>query len=362
MKSLAMNFVIAIGSAVAWAQSSDGFLTPQQSVQVIERSWQLLDSSKAAIPGLAQAAAPLASEAKQAHAKLKDNGRPVPSEVYAFLGQLRSYLTLSDALPKPISFSEESRKQFSELRANVDLIEGHFRALMVRTEGQLRPPDRDNLRRYADANAKLAPPAKEKPRVLFYGDSITDGWKLNAYFPDNDYVNRGISGQITGEMLGRMQADVIANKPAAMIILAGTNDLARNVSVDTIKNNLQMISELAEAHKIKVILSSILPVSDHHKDANPRFEMTKIRPPEKIREINAWMAAFAKQKGFIYCNYYDQMVDSSGQLKADLAADGLHPNAEGYKIMVSAAQAAIDRALAVSNPMQQKRTKKRPPY
>ncbi len=362
MKNLSMYFVIPICSVVVWAQSVDGFLTPQQSSQVIERSWQLMDSSQATIPGLAQATALLASEAKHANAKLKDNGRPMPSEVYAFLVQLRAYLTLSDALPKPTLFSEQHRGQFSELRANVDLLDGHFRALMVRTEGQLRPADRDNLRRYADANAKLAAPSNDKPRVLFYGDSITDGWKLSSYFPDKDYVNRGISGQITGEMLGRMQADVIANKPAAMIILAGTNDLARKVSVDTVKNNLKMISELAEAHKIKVILSSILPVSDHHKDVNPRYEMTKIRPPEKIREINAWMAAFAKQKGFVYCNYYDEMVESSGQLKAELAADGLHPNEDGYKIMAPAAQAAIDRALAIVNPVQQKGTKKRPSY
>ena len=252
MKCLSTYFAIAICSAAAWAQRADGFLTPQQSTQAIERSWQLMDSSQGTIPGLAQAATPLIAEAKQAQTKLKGNGRPMPSEVYGFLVPLRAYLILSDALPKSIAVSEEGRKQFSELRANVDLIEGHFRALMVQTEGQLRPADRDNLRRYADTNAKLAPPSNEKPRVLFYGDSITDGWKLNLYFPDQDYLNRGISGQITGEMLGRMQADVIANKPAAMIILAGTNDLARNVSVDTVKNNLQMISELARSEERRV--------------------------------------------------------------------------------------------------------------
>ena len=159
-----------------------------------------------------------------------------------------------------------------------------------------------------------------------------------------------------------MQADVIANKPQVIIVLAGTNDLARNVAVETIKNNITMISELAEFHKIKVILTSILPVSDHHMDKNPRYEMTKIRPPAKIREINAWMAEYAKQKGFIYCNYYDSLVDSSGQLKAELAPDGLHPNAEGYKNMAPLAQGAIERALAADNSVQQKGGKKRPKH
>ena len=339
-------------SAAAHAQQPN-------TAQLIERSAQLIESTQTTIPNLAQAASPITAEAKQVIAKLKGNPRPAASDLYAYLVPLRSYLTLADALPKPTPFSDDARKQFTDLRAAADTLEAQFRASLTRTETQLRQPDRDNLRRYADANAKLSPPAAS-PRVLFYGDSITDGWKLNEYFPDRDYVNRGISGQITGEMLGRMYADVIANKPAAMIILAGTNDLARNVSVETIKNNIMMISDLADTHKIKVILSSILPVSDHHMDKNPRYEMTKIRPPAKIREINAWMAGYAKEKGFTYCNYYDALVDSSGQLKAELAPDGLHPNAEGYKLMAPLAQSAVERALASETTMQQNSRGKRP--
>ena len=362
MKFFPAVFAVMIGSAVSIAQPADGFLTPQQTTQYLDRSAHLLESSQAVIPNLANAAGPISEEAKQALAKLKLNNRPLPSELYAYMLPLRSYLSLADALPKPVPFPEESRKQFTDLRNATEMLETHFRALMVRTEAQIRPPDRDNLRRYAAANAKLDPPGPAKPRVLFLGDSITDGWRLNEYFPDKDYVNRGISGQITGEMLGRMQADVIANKPQVIIVLAGTNDLARNVAVETIKNNITMISELAEFHKIKVILTSILPVSDHHMDKNPRYEMTKIRPPAKIREINAWMAEYAKQKGFIYCNYYDSLVDSSGQMKAELAPDGLHPNAEGYKNMAPLAQGAIERALAADNSVQQKGGKKRPTH
>ena len=215
-----------------------------------------------------------------------------------------------------------------------------------------------NLRRYAEANGTQAGPVSGKPRVLFYGDSITDGWRLNEYFPERDYVNRGISGQITGEMLGRMQADVIAHRPQAMLILAGTNDIARGVAVGTIQNNLTMIADLCEFHKIKVILASILPVSDHHKAVNPRFEMTKGRPPAVIRELNTWMAAFAKKRGFTYLNYYDSMVDSGGFLKAELADDGLHPNSAGYRVMAPLAQVAIDETV-VATISQQKSGKKR---
>jgi acyl-CoA thioesterase I len=178
--------------------------------------------------------------------------------------------------------------------------------------------------------------------VVFFGDSITDGWKLNQYFPGKPYINRGISGQITGEMLGRMQADVIALQPEAMVILAGTNDLARGVAISTIKNNLTMIGSLAEQAGIKPIFSSILPVSDYHKDVNPNYERVPDRPPEKIRELNAWLATMCKARGFRYLDYFTAMVDADGYIRADLADDGLHPNGEGYKIMAPLAQAALD--------------------
>src|SRR5207237_853247 len=128
-------------------------------------------------------------------------------------------------------FPQEATRQLAELRDNLNRFDVHFRALLDQRESQLRTADRDNLRRYHDANGQLAPPRAGKHRVVFFGDSITDSWRLNEYFPDEDYVNRGISGQITGQMLGRFKADVVDLKPEAVLILAGTNDLARGTSL-----------------------------------------------------------------------------------------------------------------------------------
>jgi acyl-CoA thioesterase-1 len=158
-------------------------------------------------------------------------------------------------------------------------------------------------------------------------------------------VNRGIGGQITGEMLGRMQADVIDLKPQAVLVLAGTNDIARGVPVQTIKNNLAMIADLAEFHKIRPLFSSILPVSDYHKDVNARFEMTKTRPPAVILELNRWLRQFCSQRGFTYVDYFSNTVDQAGFLKSGLADDGLHPNSAGYRAMAPMAQTAIDAVI-----------------
>lgn len=222
----------------------------------------------------------------------------------------------------------------------------HYRALALTAEETARGADRDNLRRYRAANAQVAPPGEPNRRVLFFGDSITDGWKLAEYFPGKDYVNRGISGQITGEMLGRMQADVIAHRPAALLILAGTNDLSRGVPMETIQDNFLSITQLASFHKIKVIVASILPVSDYHAAGDPELGRTAARPPLKIRQLNQWLAKLCHDQGYTYLNYADQMADSKGLLRADLAEDGLHPNEAGYKIMAPLAQAAIDKTLA----------------
>jgi lysophospholipase L1-like esterase len=233
-----------------------------------------------------------------------------------------------------------------ELRNAVYRLDSHFRALLDQKELQARNPDRDNLKRYAEANARLAPGTSNVPRVVFLGDSITDAWRLNEYFPGRDFVNRGISGQITVEMLGRMKADVIDLKPRSMLVLAGTNDLARGVTIPVIENNLAMIASLAEYHKIKPLFASILPISDYHKDANPRFEMSKSRPPAAILELNQWLRQFCAQRGYSYVDYFSAMVDKAGFLKADLADDGLHPNSAGYRVMAPIAQAAIDAAVA----------------
>jgi lysophospholipase L1-like esterase/catechol 2,3-dioxygenase-like lactoylglutathione lyase family enzyme len=203
--------------------------------------------------------------------------------------------------------------------------------------------DRDQLARYAEANRQVRPPAPGEPRVVFLGDSITDGWKLDRFFPGKPYINRGISGQITGQMLGRFKADVIDLKPNAVVILAGTNDIARGVDDAAIENNLEMMYTLAKAHGIRMLLASILPISDYHKDENPRYEMSKQRPPERIVGLNRWIKAFCESKGLTYVDYYSALVDEKGFLPADLANDGLHPNDKGREKMAQVAAAALEK-------------------
>jgi lysophospholipase L1-like esterase len=334
-------------STVGFAQTN-GTLSGPDGLALTERMVQLTEATSLTAPGLARSAAPMLENMKQLHRNARVANRLTLTLSQGLLLEARGYLAVADSIRKPFPYPEEARKQTAELRDAVARLDAHFQALLEATEAQLRGSDRDNLRRYAEANRSV-PPSSGR-RVVFFGDSITDAWRLNEYFPGMDFVNRGISGQITGEMLGRMRADVIAHKPQAMLILAGTNDIARGVAVETIQNNLTMIADLCEFHKIKVILASILPVSDHHKDKNPRYEMTVGRPPAVIRALNTWMVDFARKRGFTYLNYFDAMVDEGGFLKAELADDGLHPNSAGYRIMAPLAQAAIEATLPATNP------------
>ncbi len=258
-------------------------------------------------------------------------------EVYGALMALRA--ASASFSFEPGASSAADRARFQE---DLDLLDAHFRALLADRERRLRNPDRDNLARYADANLPLGPPAPGERRVVFLGDSITDLWKLAAFFPGKPYVNRGISGQITGEMLGRMKADVLDLKPSAALILAGTNDLARGVALETIENNLEMIGTLARAAGIRVIFASVLPVSDYAKD---RPAQTPLRPPEKILALNGWLREYTRRQGFSYLDYHSALKDEKGLLRAELADDGLHPNEAGYKVMAPLAEAAIAGAL-----------------
>ena len=203
--------------------------------------------------------------------------------------------------------------------------------------------DWNQLGRYRADNERLKASAPEAGRVVFMGDSITDGWKLAQFFPDQPYVNRGISGQITSQMLVRMFPDVIDLQPAAMIVLAGTNDIAGNDGPETltmIEENLQAMTELAQAHGIKVILSSVMPISDY----TSRKQSIK-RPPADILKLNAWMKDYAAKAHAVFADYFAAVVDEKGMLREGHSEDGLHPNAKGYALLAPVAEQAIRRAL-----------------
>jgi lysophospholipase L1-like esterase len=212
--------------------------------------------------------------------------------------------------------------------------------------------DWPNLARYHDADAAVKPPAKKEQRVVFMGDSITDLWmqpQFGGFFPGKPYIDRGISGQTTPQMLIRFRPDVIALEPKVVVILAGTNDLAGNTgptTVGQIEDNLTSMAELARAHKIRVVLASVLPVSNygHDRNGNPLDVRIK-RPLEKILELNNWIKKFAVEKGYVYLDYFSATVDDRGLLKKELSDDGLHPNAEGYTVMAPLAEQAIQSAL-----------------
>jgi lysophospholipase L1-like esterase len=337
--------VLILSASAALAQQSP-ILSGAQHASLLQRSVHLMESAAVTIPELARAGAPVTENARQAMEMVARTGQQPITQTYKFVANLNAYLVLADSVPKPFPFPEEARKQLAELNDARDRLKAHLEAAIEQAEVRLRGSDRDNLRRYADANAQLAPPQARKNRVVFLGDSITDGWRLHEYFPDHDFVNRGISGQITGEMLGRMKADVIDRKPAVMVVLAGTNDIARGVPVTTIQNNLTMIADLAVAHGIKPVFASILPIHDYNKEKNPRWEMSTSRPMGTIRQLNTFIENMCRQRNFVYLDYFSAMIDQQGFLKAELAEDGLHPNATGYRVMAPLALAAIQKGLA----------------
>lgn len=201
-----------------------------------------------------------------------------------------------------------------------------------------------NLDRYAEANAALPAPAKGEKRVVFIGNSITDGWP-NAhpdFFKSNNYVGRGISGQTSPQLLSRFRQDVINLKPVAVLINIGTNDVAQNTGPykeEFTLGNIMSMAELADANGIKVILSSVTPAGEYPW----RKEIKDV--PQKIMSLNAKIKAYAKEKGFSYIDYFSVMCDENNALKSNLGTDGVHPNEEGYKIMEATAKKVIDKVI-----------------
>ncbi len=226
---------------------------------------------------------------------------------------------------------------------------GEMKTRLDRAETRLN--DWPALARYREDNQKTAPPAKNDQRVVFMGDSITDSWddpKYGGFFPGKPYIDRGISGQTTPQMLIRFRPDVIALKPKVVVILAGTNDLAGNTGPTTlaaIEDNLISMAELATADGIRVVFASVLPVSDYEmRDGKPIVQTVR-RPPAQILELNKWLKDYAATHHHTYLDYFSAMVDDKGFLKNELSDDGLHPNAQGYVVMAPLAEAAIAASL-----------------
>ncbi|MEP7008325.1 MAG: GDSL-type esterase/lipase family protein [Sphingomonas bacterium] len=198
---------------------------------------------------------------------------------------------------------------------------------------------------YASANAALPAPRPGEQRVVFLGDSITDLWELARFFPGKPYVNRGIGSQVTAQMLLRFHQDVVALKPSAVVILAGVNDVHGFLQQETeaqIEANYEAMADIADRHHIRVVFGSILPVNNYTDNAKSVLED---RHPEELRAINRWLAAFCRERGYQYADYYSALVDDHGLLQRDLTTDGIHPLAAGYTRMAPIAAAAVARAL-----------------
>jgi lysophospholipase L1-like esterase len=207
-----------------------------------------------------------------------------------------------------------------------------------------------NLARYREANAKLPAPGKNEMRVVFLGDSITEGWSnpLNGgFFLGKPYVNRGISGQTTPQMLLRFRSDVVNLHPQIVVIMGGTNDIAGNtglISIEETKGNLASMAELAQVNGIRVILCSVTPVSDSSSEGRHMVQ-TDRRPPQTILQLDVWLKKYAADHRHIYLDYFATMADEKGFLKNEITMDGLHPNALGYSVMVPLAQKAIEKSV-----------------
>jgi lysophospholipase L1-like esterase len=195
---------------------------------------------------------------------------------------------------------------------------------------------------YHAQNQAVGFPALDEDRVVFFGDSITEFWDLAAAFPQQSYLNRGIAGQTTAQMLLRFRCDVISLQPKVVLILAGTNDLAGNtgaMTIEQITDNYASIAELAAVHQIRVIFASVLPIHDYGD-----VKQSEFRSPLKIQALNQWLKRYCQQHHLIYLDYYSAMVDTQGMLKVEFSEDGVHPNAQGYTIMAPLAETAIQTA------------------
>ncbi|MFZ1799013.1 MAG: SGNH/GDSL hydrolase family protein [Chitinophagaceae bacterium] len=201
-----------------------------------------------------------------------------------------------------------------------------------------------DLKKYSFENEHLGLPGKGENRVVFMGNSITEFWKTidSNFFNNKQYIDRGISGQTTPQMLIRFRPDVIELKPSVVVILAGINDIAENtgpISLNNIFGNIVSMIELATINKITVVVSSVLP-------ANVFTWRPQIKPAEKVIALNTMLSSYCKSHNIIYLDYYSKMVDDQEGLDKKYTEDGVHPTLAGYKIMEPLVEEAIKKALS----------------
>jgi lysophospholipase L1-like esterase len=318
--------LLAVLPAIGQSQSPpNALLGPKETQLTITRAGQLMESTATSVPGLLRASEVLRQNTVATAAALgKSIGDPLLT--LQFSNEIRAYLALADSLPRPDFFPPAASQQFLELHDELHRLDRHFQALLLHEQVEARANEADpaNLKRYALVNAKMPTPTPSLPRYVFLGDGATEFWRMNEYFTGRDFVNRGIAGQTTGQVLSRFLADVVALRPLSVIVLAGSEDLAQGITPSAIADNLVMIGDVAKAHSVIPMFASLLPVGG---------EAAKTRTPAAIQKMNSWIRDYCIRESFIYIDYYKAMADEKGMMKADLSDDGVNPNARGYRAM-----------------------------
>jgi lysophospholipase L1-like esterase len=333
---IALPLVLVFGTAMIVAQAPpNALLSPAETQAATSRATQLMETTAAAVPGLVRASEPLRQNAQATAAALAKTLRDT-SLTLRFTREISAYLALADSLPRPDVFQPASSQQFLELRDILQKFNRHFEALLVKEQADVHAVAADpyELNHYAAVNSKTLPPIASQPRYVFLGDSGTERWPLNEYFAGQDFVNRGIAGQTTHQILARFLADVVALRPLAVVVLAGSNDVAAGMTPSAIADNLVMMGDVARAHSVQPMFASLLPVSG---------SATKVRTPEAIQKVNTWIREYCIRENFIYIDYYAAMADAKGMMKAEYTDDGVNPNSRGYRVMAPILLDGVER-------------------
>jgi hypothetical protein len=356
-----LPLLVAVSCLAQTAPAPGPLLDAGQTEQLATRILQLMESTAVVVPGLIPASASVKQSSQLTFSGLQRTPRN-PALIYQFMSQVKAYLALADSIPRPDPFPPAADRQFAELREDLQRMQQYFEAVLQSDSLDARKKESDpsDLKHFAEANSKTPAPGTSA-RVVFLGDATTEVWRLNEYFTGRDFINRGIAGQTTQQMLGRFRQDVAGLEPKAVVILGGSEDIADGIAVNQIEDNLAMMGDLAKAAGIKPIFASILPVNDYHKDENPKFEVTRVRPPATIAVINRWMDDYCRNAaaGCIYLNYQPVLVDTSGLMQSGFSDDGLVPGAKALRAMSPLALEAINRATGAVDDSKSPETQKK---